>query len=91
MTARKLKIIDDFYTLSELLNDNTELITEMIDKVCRVPCIRGRGVGTKAVRKKTLTKLYIERADYEKLANDIDTLLSMPIQEFKAVKSAIMK
>jgi len=90
MKLEKHQIFNDFYSLSEMLDDDIDLIVDMIDDVCRVTCIRGRGKGTKATRKKTLTRLYIERADYEKLADDVDMVLSLPIQEFNTVKRRLL-
>jgi len=71
MTKEKSQLIDSFYSISELLEDDLEMVCSFIKKNCnpRIRC--------------GLLKKYIEDANYEKLDKEIDIALSYKLEDFR--------
>ena len=73
MNAHKLRVIDDFYILSELLDDDIETICDFI--IAKIPKDKRR-------HKRSRLKRYVEMCDYLKIEKEIDYLLDLPIAEY---------
>lgn len=68
------KIIDDFYIISELLDDDYELIIDFIkDK-------------TSTIKTKSIIKRCVESANYHLLAEEIDFCLNIKLNTYKIYK-----
>lgn len=68
------KIIDDFYIISELLDDDYELIIDFIkDK-------------TSTIKTKSIIKRCVESASYHLLAEEIDFCLNIKLNTYKVYK-----
>lgn len=77
MNAKQITIIEDFYILSEILDDDIDLICDIIKE--KVPKSMKR-------YKRSLVKKFIEHTDYKKIHDEVCFILELPIVEVKEFK-----
>jgi len=76
MNKTKSKLINDFYDLCELLDDDFEMVSEFLKNKCN-----------SKQRQLTIIK-HMENGRYHKIISEIDKALDHPLLEFKQFKEA---
>jgi hypothetical protein len=77
MNADDIQVLDDFFLLSGLLDDDVDLICDFIAE--KIPQNQRR-------YKRSIIKKFIECCRYKKIREEIDYLLDLSMTEYKTFK-----
>jgi hypothetical protein len=77
MNADEIQVIDDFFMLSGLLDDDVDLICDFISE--KIPRHKRR-------YKRSIIKKFVENCRYKKIRQEIDYLLDLSMTEYKTFK-----